>query len=117
MKYNTIINITTDAKNRDEALDIVEEYLAGNIMSGVDMRCSTRPEHKAVKVTCAIALSLVIVALIVLPVQLKTPHMMVQSAPGISAVQPPLKTDKKDVNFKKEWEERQTKEVLEYIKR
>ncbi len=117
MKYKTTINITSEARNRDEAIDIVDEYLAGNLRSGVDMKCATRPECTAVKVTCAVALSLVIVGVIIFPIHLKTPQLIVPNVSGISAVQAPLKTDKKNVEFKKEWETRQTKEAIEYIKR
>jgi hypothetical protein len=117
MKYKTTINIVSEARNRDEAIDIVEEYLSGNIRSGVDMKCATGPERTAVKVTCAVALSLVIVGVIIFPIHLKTPQLMVPNVSAISAVQAPLKTDRKNVEFKKEWETRQTKEAIEYIKR
>ena len=117
MKYKTTIRITSEAKDRHEALDIVDDYLAGNIRTGVDMKCRTSPACSSAKVTGAIVLSLVIVAAVVVPAQFKSSHSIVRSASGVSAVQPPLKTDKSDVNFKKQWEARQTKEALEYIKR
>lgn len=117
MKYKTTINITSEAKNKNEALEIVEDYLAGNIRTGVDMRCSTRPECKSLKVTCAVVFSLIIIGVILIPTHLKTSGNIVQNASGLSAVQAPLKTDKKDAKFKKEWEERQTKQAIEYIKR
>ena len=116
MKYKTTINITSEARDRDEALDIVEDYLAGNLRTGVDMNCATRPVCNSAKITCAIALSLVVIGAVVVPTQLKIPQSPIQSSPAISAVQPPLNTDRVGADFKKRWEERQTKKALDYIK-
>jgi hypothetical protein len=116
MKYKTTINITSEAKDKNEAIEIVEDYLAGNLRTGVDMHCSTRPECRSLKVACVVVFSLIIIGVILIPTQLKTSRSIVQNVSGISAVQAPLKTDKKDAEFKKKWEERQTKQAIEYIK-
>lgn len=117
MKYKTTIKITSEARNKNEAIDIVDDYLAGNIRSGVDMRCSTRPDCNSVKITTAVVVSLIAIVAVLLPTQLKAPNGVSGNTSAVSAVQPPLKTDKRDADFKKKWEDRQSKEVLEYIKR
>lgn len=119
MRFKTVIKIVSDANNRSEALDLVEEYLAGNISSGVNMRCVTKPVCSKTKVAGVMALSLIMVAGIFLTVNAKHPQML-QTVRGIDAVQPPLKTSnaaKIDSDFKKEWQAIQTKEGLEKITR
>ena len=59
-----------------------------------------------------------LIAGIVLGSYIKHPQIMLRTIPGISAVQPPLKTSsiaKMSSEFKKEWQERQTKEALSQI--
>ena len=42
MKYRTVIEITTEANNPNEALDLAGEFLRGNIENGVDMKYTSR---------------------------------------------------------------------------
>jgi hypothetical protein len=122
MKYKTTIELTMDAKDKGEAIEIAGEYLSGNIMSGVDMKCMTKRVtlyNGKVIATIAVSLALVIVAFAV-GLETKAGHNFIQSSPAISAVQPPLKTSadaNKDAAFKKAWEDKKTAEIINYIKR
>ncbi len=119
MKYRTTIEIVSDAKDKHEALEIVGEYLLGNIMSGIDMRCKTRP----IKIYRAIVASVAIVGLAVsiglftlLPV--KGSHNFPVAQSRIDAVPAPLKTSPmttEDIEFKKRWNEKQVKAAFETI--
>lgn len=122
MKYKTTIELVTEAKDKNEAIEIAGEYLSGNIMSGVDMKCLTRPVMRyggKVIASISVSLALVIVGFVV-TLQTKTVQNVFHGGASISAVQPPLKTssiEKKDSSFKKEWEDKQTRQMLDYIKR
>ncbi|MCM8761647.1 MAG: hypothetical protein NC938_00515 [Candidatus Omnitrophica bacterium] len=116
MKYKTIIKITSEARDKNEAIEIVDDYLAGNIRTGVDMKCATKPECNSVKITCAIAICLVILWAIVVPTQLNTTQSQTQSSPAFSAVQPPLNTERANPDFKKRWEERRIRETPRNIR-
>ncbi len=121
MKYKTTIEIVSDAENKDEAAEIAGEYLSGNFMSGVGMKCVTRPvrSHNGAIVSVAV-LSLMIVVGVFFGVQMKNTSGVISPIPGASAIQPQLKTsleDKKSEEFKKKWQDKQAKEVLEYIKK
>lgn len=120
MRFKTNIRLISEAQDKSEALDLVEEYLAGNIVSGVDMKCVTRPVCSKAKMAGIAALSLLIVAGILLGSHIKHPQRLLQVIPGVSAVQPPLKTSniaKMKSEFKQDWQDRQTKEALDQIKR
>lgn len=120
MRFKTTIQLVSDARDRSEALDLVEEYLAGNIVSGVDMKCVTRPLCSKAKVAGMAAILLAIVAGIFAGSQIKHPQNILQTIPGASAVQSPLKTSDithRSPEFKEEWRDRQTKEALDQIKR
>jgi len=123
MKYKTVIEIVSDAADRNEAVDIAGEYLSGNIMSGVRMKCRTKASY-TYKVRNAA--SIVIVALMVavgVLLGMQTNHYQgnpSQRIAGIDAIQPPLKTSaagNNDSNFKKAWQDVQTREALSYIKK
>ena len=43
MKYQTVIKILSDADSEHEAIDIAGEFLRGNLETGVEMKCYTRP--------------------------------------------------------------------------
>jgi hypothetical protein len=43
MKYETVIKILSFADSEHEAIDIAGEFLRGNLESGVEMKCYTRP--------------------------------------------------------------------------
>ena len=121
MKYKTTIQIITDAGDKNEALEIVGEYLSGNLASGIEMKCRTNPSvnYKAGLVVAA-AFSFIIVASVLLGTHIKGSANLIQSASGISAIQPPLKTsylEGRNANFKRDWHDRQIKKALDYIKR
>lgn len=119
MRFKTTIQLVSDAQDRSEALDLVEEYLAGNIVSGVDMRCVTKPVYRS-NIVGVVAISLAIVAGILVGSHFKHPQSMIQTIPGASAIQTPLKTSAvtySNPGFKEEWQDRQTKEALERISR
>ena len=118
MRFKTVIKIVSDANDKNEALDLVEDYLSGNISSGVDMKCVTRPVYSAAKMAGAVAISLIAIIGILFASNIKHPQNILQRLPGVSAVQSPLKTStaaKTGTEFKKEWRDRQTKEALDKI--
>lgn len=120
MKFKTVIKLVSDAQDKNEAIDLVDDYLAGNIVSGVDMKCVTRRVHNTAKIVGACALVLAITAGVIVSSYTRHPQNMLQSVPGVSAVQPPLKTSNianKSPEFKNEWQERHTKEALGQITR
>ncbi len=121
MKYKTNIEITSDAANRDEAMEIVGDYLSGNIASGIDMKCATSP----VRFYNNPAARVVVVALLMTMVFFSGVKAKPQQNLGLNicqmaAVTPPLKTseaNKNDMRFKKEWQEKQTTEAISSLKR
>ena len=120
-RYKTNIEITSKAENKDEAMEIVDDYLSGNIISGIDMRCTTRPIKFYNTTAAKVTVLLLLVTLGFLSGIKTRPNY--QPAVGlcqIAAVQPPLKTsdsNKNGLQFKKEWEEKQTREALNLIKK
>jgi hypothetical protein len=121
MRYRTTIEVVAEAESRKEAMDIVDDYLAGNLVSGVDMRCKTRPVRSygkaviSVTVVCAV---IVIGAISMLRVDPSS--KAISYAPAVSTVQPELKTQSRSISsseFKKEWDNKQTSKALEIIKR
>ncbi|MFH1593133.1 MAG: hypothetical protein ABID09_00360 [Candidatus Omnitrophota bacterium] len=65
MKYKTIIEVTSDARNNDEAIYIAGEYLRGNIESGVEIRCKSHPNRAFVLTGLTISLALAITAIFI----------------------------------------------------
>lgn len=119
MRFKTTIQLISNAQDKGEALDLVEEYLAGNIVSGVDMKCVTKPVYRS-NVVGVVTISLAIVAGILVGSHIRQPQCMIQTIPGASAVQSPLKTSDtagSNPEFKKEWQDRQNKEALDQISR
>ena len=120
MRYKTTIHIIADARDRNEAVEMADEYLAGHLASGIDMRCSTKPAyHGTVKVVSAIAVSAIVLLAIVIAPQVKHVVGMMPADVGMSAIQPPLKTstaERLSADFKKEWQVRQTAEALNAIR-
>lgn len=118
MKYKTTIQIVTEAENKDEAMEIAGEYLAGNLKSGVDMRCRTAKvdAHRAIIAASSIA-ALLIVSSLLIGLNLKIQPTTIYTISGVSAIQPPLKTSsgKFNADFKKEWKVKETKKALELI--
>lgn len=122
MKYRTTIEIVSDADNKNEALEIVGEYLSGNLVSGVDMRCTTKPANSRTKIILiAIASSLLLAIGIISAFYAKDPRTIITGGASLNAVQVPLKTSyqypkDESLGFKKEWDSRHSKKALEYIK-
>lgn len=120
MRYKTTIQIIADARDRNEALELADEYLAGQLSSGVDMRCSTRPAyHGTVKVVSAVAVSALVLLAIVIAPQVRHAAGILPAGTGVSAIQPPLKTsnaERLSAEFKREWQVRQTAEALNAIR-
>ena len=120
MRYKTTIHIIADARDRNEAVEMADEFLAGHLTFGIDMRCSTKPAfHGTVKVVSAVAVSAVVLFAVLVSPQVRHATGMIPSAAGTSAIQPPLKTshaDKLSTEFKKEWQVRQTAEALNTIR-
>ena len=121
MKYKTTIQITTDAADKNEALEIVGDYLSGNIVSGIEMKCRTAPTmNQKTGLIVVSSFLLIIFAGTMLVNHIRNSAISIQLTSGMSAVQPPLKTsylENHDADFKKDWQDRQTKKALEYIKR
>ena len=121
MKYKTNIEITSDAANKDEAMKIAGDYLSGNITSGIDMKYATRPvrfyNNPAAKV---VAVALLMTMGFFSGVKAKPQQSFSVNMCQMTAVTPPLKTsdtNKNDMRFKKEWQEKQTAEAIDFIKR
>ena len=121
MKYKTTIEIVSDAENKAEALEIVGEYLSGNLVTGVDMKCGTRPVTAYKRaVLSVLIITLLISAGVVATSHVKTNQGFINNLSGIGAVQPPLKTSElaaKDKEFKKKWDAKQMDEALNLIKK
>ena len=120
MKYKTTIEIVSEAENKNEAMEIVGEYLSGNIFSGVDMKCATKRAHDYKNTIAVTVVGILVVLGVVSLLQVKPSQGFVPAITGISAIQPPLKTsiaDKKNMEFKKEWQAIRDKEALDYIKK
>jgi len=120
-KYLTKIEITSEAANKDEAMEIVGDYLSANIVTGIEMKCVTKPvrfyDHTAAK---AAALLVLIVIGFLSGVGVKDRQNFAFNTCQTAAVQVPLKTsdaNKNDSFFKKEWESKQNTEVLNFIKK
>lgn len=120
MRYKTIIEVETEAKDKSEAMDIVGEYLSGEVFSGVTMKYSTRAANGVRKAAITItALSLLLVGGIVMLYVARPIGTSAPSAAGLSAVQPPLQTQAlrvNDVQFKTQWQAEHNKEALRKIK-
>lgn len=122
MKYKTTIDIISEAGDKNEAAEIAGEYLSGNIISSVRMNCRTKPVYVE-KVRVAVSL-IVVISVIALSIfftaQTKQPQALSQNTPGLDAIQPPLKTsiaNKNDSKFKKEWQDVQAREAIDYLKK
>ncbi len=121
MKYKTTIQITTEAADKNEALEVVGEYLSGNLVSGVEMKCRTNPAvNYKTSLVVVTAFSFIVISSVLLASHIKGSANLTQSTSGISAIQPPLKTsylEGQNANFKKNWQDREIKKALDYIKR
>lgn len=120
MRYKTRIEITTEAADKNEAIEIVGEYLSGNVVSGIDMRCTTKPVNSQQKTIISVAVvSLLLLVGIAVSNYTRPSSNFSVSVPGVDAVQPPLKSsanDKVDAKFKKQWEAKHTRAALDSAK-
>lgn len=109
-KYKTSIEITSEAANKDEAMEIVGDYLSGNIMSGIEMKYATKPVRFYNNSAARIAAVIILVTLgFMSGIKTKSNYQPVVGICQIAAVQPPLKTfdsNKNDLRFKKEWKDK-----------
>lgn len=120
-KYKTKIEITAPAENKDEAIEILGDYLSGNITSGIDMKCTTRQvrfyDHSAAK---AVSILLLLSVGFLFNVKTASKENINIGTCQTAAVQAPLNTSntfRDEAKFKKEWEDRQTREALNFIKK
>lgn len=120
MRFKTKIEIISEAKDKNEAAEIAGEYLSGNIASGIEMKCHTKPVGINVRNTVGVlAISAIFIVATLLVAHVKPAPLLPQVVGINNAIQPPLKTsemDKKSDNFKKAWQDRQNKAALESIK-
>lgn len=121
MRYKTTIEIITEAENKRDATDIAGEYLSGNITSGVSMKCGTRPFPDYVKgLTVSLVAVLLFASAFISAKQMNGWRNSGLFIAGQDAIQPALSTSpvcSKNPDFKKDWEARQDKAILDYIKK
>lgn len=117
MRFKTTINITTEAKDKNEAMDIAGEYLSGNLMTGIDMKLRTTSVSTNRKITVA-ALAFFAISGTLIANMAHTRQQSKMFSYDISAdyaVQAPLKTSavyREYTDFKQEWQMRHSAEVL-----
>jgi hypothetical protein len=123
MRYKTTIEIVTDAGDKNEAMEIAGDYLSGNIISGVRMKCRAKPVSYY---TARTTVSVFVVVLLLAVNLMFTVHG--KHSAGLNnriivatdAIQPPLKTsiaDKNNSSFRKDWQAIQAKEAIDYLKK
>jgi len=120
MKYKTTIELVSEADNKNEAIEIAGEYLSGNLVSGVEMRCLTMPVRKYNKYILSTAVVLLLVLIPLLSALCsKHPHNAAAGIGGSDAIQIPLTTSivdaRKDMEFKRAWQDKQISETLKAI--
>jgi hypothetical protein len=120
MRYKTTIEVVTEAKTKIEAMEIVDDYLTGNLISGIDMKCTTRPIHSYGKSMVSVTVISVIMAVGILAlIHICPSSKQLSYGPAVSAVQPGLNTSTNDMNnsdFRHSWEKKHTEEALRMIK-
>ncbi|GEM_PF-645712 len=122
MKYKTIIELTCEAADKEEASNTAGEYLRSMIDIGVDMRCRTvsADAHRLVKygLTTIVAL-LFISSLLVNFIPFGGAEKAEKTGgvyfPDTCTVMPALKTGDRD-EFQKEWEKKEEEVILDYLK-
>ncbi len=122
MRFKTTIEIVTEAQDKNEAMEIAGEYLSGNIISGVRMKCRAKSlNYYKVRSTASVAVLVLMVTVnILFMINSKQSKSANRGIAGIDAINPPLKTydaDKSNAKFKKEWQDVQTREALDYLKK
>ncbi|MBN1354021.1 MAG: hypothetical protein JW994_05090 [Candidatus Omnitrophica bacterium] len=119
MKFRTIIEIVSDAENEHEAMDVAGEFLRGNLESGIEMKCHTKPltshifsrliRWSAFFVLLTSAMGLLALSLV------KNPPVHAPIFKNFSACPAPLKTAGL-MGFRKIWSDAGNEKVLEYVK-
>ena len=123
MKFKTTIKIVSEAEDRSEALEIVGEYLSGNLFSGIDMRCTTKPVDNRKRLILAVVVAaLLLTTGIVSNMYLNTTRHFISNGAEMNAVQLPLNTSCPNTGeaasgFKQAWDVKQTKEALKSLKK
>lgn len=121
MKFKTTIKITAEAENRNEALEIVGEYLSGHLATGVDMKVRTTPVRNHGKYAVIAMVAMIAVgAFAIHGLGVRQGAGFSQSISGNNAIQPPLKTSSsldKSAHFKNEWRSKHANEALNSLKK
>ncbi len=121
MRYRTTIEIVSEAKDKLEAAEVAGEYLSGNVMSGIKMKCATKPAiNKARNIVGVLAISFIFIVTAVCVAYVKPAQVLPHAISVNDAIQPPLKTsdtNKKSADFKKDWQDKQNKAAMNFIKR
>ena len=122
MKYRTIIEIISEASSKEDAFNTAGEYLKGDVDFGVQMKCRTLPlwSHRVRKYSAVCAVMFVVFSALFLRSSLIVEYDKESGSPQVSfsnayTIQPELKT-KHESDFKKEWENKKDKAVLDFIK-
>ena len=117
MKYRTVIEIVTEAKNKNEAIGLVGEYLNGEIEDGVSMRCYSKPlsTHFLLRSTLFFSLVFLIISSLSFGYFKKSPAGA-SGFESFSACPPPLQTSEAS-GFKDTWKTEETNKTLEVITR
>jgi len=121
-KYRTVIELVTEAEDRNEATDIAGEYLRGTLSSGIYMKCTTKPVSNYQRVVVLTAIAVFFVASAVLSHNTVKDSQDINGAQcivGINACQPVMETSRSDAGgaFKDKWQEKETEKAIEYIKK
>lgn len=121
MKFKTTIKIVSEARDKNEAMEIAGEYLSGNLATGIDMQLRTNPVHSNnARAGIVLAVLFVFGVAVAHLSHVKPPQNFISYLPGDSVVQPPLKTsqpDKKAADFKTEWQAKHSQEVLNSLRK
>jgi len=116
MKYRTVIEIVTEAKDKHEAIDIAGEFLNGGGENGVSMKCRTTLFRPYILAGIGIFFTLACTVLGTVSLRyFKSGPGAFSGARNISAIQPPLRTSEEDA-FMNRWQKEKAKKVLEYVK-
>lgn len=121
MKYKTIIQITCDASDKEDACFIAGEYLRGALDSGVEMSTKTVSlnAQRAMTIVGTGIFAFLFFSLILVgfhPVSGdKVEQREIFRMAGTCTVQPELKTADED-SFKADWEKKKDEAILRYIK-
>jgi hypothetical protein len=116
-KYRTTIELITDASDEHEAVDIAGEYLRGGLESGVMIKCKTKSIRSIMLIRAFASFGLVFsIGSIALLGNSKNEAPTLTSTRNVSAIQAPLKTSQDEL-FRENWEDKENREVIEYIKK